>query len=70
MMPKAQSPRRQPVKAPETEPQSGSYDALEQEAQAPAAPAPEVMTTAAVITAAGTDMPHTEEPVSEPEPAQ
>lgn len=70
VMPKAQSPRRQPVKAPETEPQIGLFDALEQEAQAPAAPAPEVMTTAAVITAAETDMPHTEEPVTEPEPVQ
>ncbi|HDU8646564.1 cell division protein ZipA [Morganella morganii] len=70
VMPKAQSPRRQPVKAPETEPQIGLFDALEQEAQAPAAPAPEVMTTAAVITAAETDMPHAEEPVTEPEPVQ
>lgn len=70
VMSKAQSPRRQPVKAPETEPQIGLFDALEQEAQAPAAPAPEVMTTAAVITAAETDMPHTEEPVTEPEPVQ
>lgn len=70
VMPKAQSPRRQPARAPEAEPQIGLFDALEQEAQAPAAPAPEVMTTAAVFTAAETDAPHAEEPAAEPEPVQ
>lgn len=31
VIPKTQSPRRQPVKTPETEPQIGLFDALEQE---------------------------------------
>ncbi len=71
VIPKAQSPRRQPVKTPEAEPQIGLFDALEQEAPAPqvaVTPAPEVMTTAAVITAAETDTPHEEQPAAEPEP--
>ncbi|MBW5405996.1 cell division protein ZipA [Morganella morganii] len=67
VVPKAQSQRRQPVKTPETEPQIGLFDSLEQEVPVPAAPAPEVMTTAAVITAAETDVPHAEESVAEPE---
>lgn len=67
VVPKAQSPRRQPVKAPETEPQIGLFDALEQEEPVPAAPAPEVITTASVISAAETDVPHAEEPAAEPE---
>ncbi|HDF2329519.1 cell division protein ZipA [Morganella morganii] len=71
VIPKAQSPRRQPVKTPETEPQIGLFDALEQEAPAPDASAPEEITTAAVITAAEAEagISHTraEEPAAEPE---
>lgn len=69
VIPKAQSPRRQPVKTPETEPQIGLFDALEQEAPAPDVSAPEEITTAAVITAAEAGISHTraEEPAAEPE---
>ncbi len=71
VIPKTQSPRRQPVKTPETEPQIGLFDALEQEAPAPDTSAPEEITTAAVITAAEAEagISHTraEEPAAEPE---
>lgn len=69
VIPKVQNPRRQPVKPPETEPQIGLFDALEQEVPSPDASAPEEITTAAVITEAEAGISHTraEEPAAEPE---
>lgn len=62
VLPKAVAERR-PVKSPESEPQIGLFDAIEQEAHTE--PVPQVLTTGAVITAAETaepDAPQENEP--------